>query len=186
MVHANNVLNQRQLSASDTCCKQGNTIAMFGSSSVDKSTIVNGLMGFEAQLTSNIRDNDSKGRLTTNPRALKALPQGGLFLDPPGIRELQLGTCEQDVNETFSEITDLAQLCRFTDCSHDKEPGCTVRLAIESGVITSRRYASYQKLMREQALNGATLAEKRAKDKAFGKMINSVQSESRNRKKGAF
>ncbi|MEZ9540051.1 ribosome small subunit-dependent GTPase A [Shewanella sp. 10N.286.51.B8] len=186
MVHAINALDKEQLSVLDTYCKQGNTIALLGSSGVGKSTLVNGLMGFEAQLTSDIREDDSKGRHTTTSRALKTLPQGGLILDTPGMRELQLGACEQGVNETFSEITELAQQCRFADCSHANEPGCAVRAAIESGVITARRYASYQKLMREQALNGATLAEKRAKDKAFGKMINSVQSESRNRKKGAF
>ncbi|WP_076541050.1 ribosome small subunit-dependent GTPase A [Shewanella sp. UCD-KL21] len=186
MVHAINTLDQQQLSVLETYCKQGNTIALLGSSGVGKSTLVNGLMGFEAQLTRDIREDDSKGRHTTTSRALKMLPQGGLILDTPGMRELQLGACEQGVNETFSEITDLAQQCRFADCSHDQEPGCAVRLAIESGEITARRYASYQKLMREQALNGATLAEKRAKDKAFGKMINSVQSESRHLKKGTF
>ncbi|WP_144208228.1 ribosome small subunit-dependent GTPase A [Shewanella donghaensis] len=186
MVHAINALDQEQLSALDTYCKQGNTIALLGSSGVGKSTVVNGLMGFEAQLTSAIRDDDSKGRHTTTSRALKTLPQGGLILDTPGMRELQLGACEQGVSETFSEITDLARQCRFANCSHDNEPACAVRVAIETGVISTRRFVSYQKLMREQALNGATLAEKRAKDKALGKMINSVQNESRSRKKGSF
>lgn len=184
MVHAINTLDKEQLSSLDTYCKQGNTIALLGSSGVGKSTLVNGLTGFEAQLTSGIRDDDSKGRHTTTSRALKTLPQGGLILDTPGMRELQLGSCQQGVSETFSEITDLAQQCRFNNCSHDREPGCAIQVAIEIGAISSRRFISYQKLMREQALNGATLAEKRAKDKALGKMINTIQIDSRSRKKG--
>ena len=140
-------------------------------------------MGFEAQLTSGVREDDSKGRHTTTSRALKWLPQGGLLMDTPGMRELQLSDCEQGVNDTFSEIIDLAQQCRFGDCSHESEPGCAVRAALNDGLLDERRLNSYRKLMREQALNSATLAEKRAKDKALGKMIQGVQTASRKLKK---
>ncbi len=88
------------------------------------------------------------------------------------------------VNETFSEIAEFADKCRFSDCAHTSEPGCAIQQAIKGGLLSERRLHSYQKLMREQALNGASLAEKRSKDKAFGKLINSTQNASRQYKKG--
>ncbi len=184
LVHAINALDPSHLQELEGYCRQGKTLALLGSSGVGKSTLVNGLMGFEAQQTGAIREDDSKGRHTTTSRALKWLLQGGLLLDTPGMRELQLSDCERGVSDTFGEITELAEQCRFSDCSHSSEPGCAVQQAIEEGVLAPRRLTSYQKLMREQALNSATLAEKRAKDKAFGKMVHNVQSESRQRKKG--
>lgn len=184
MVHAINALEPSHLQQLEDYCRLGQTLALLGSSGVGKSTLVNGLMGFESQQTGSIRDDDSKGRHTTTSRALKWLHQGGLLLDTPGMRELQLSDCERGVSDTFGEITALAEQCRFGDCSHSSEPGCAVQQAIVAGTLAPRRLISYQKLMREQALNGATLAEKRAKDKAFGKMIYNVQSESRQRKKG--
>ncbi|WP_019614239.1 ribosome small subunit-dependent GTPase A [Psychromonas ossibalaenae] len=183
MVHAVNALDPDQNQELAGYCSQGKTLAFLGSSGVGKSTLVNGLMGFEAQLTFAVREDDSKGRHTTTSRALKWLPQGGLLLDTPGMRELQLSSCERGVSDTFSEITELAERCRFSNCSHNSEPGCAVHQAIEEGALTARRLNSYQKLMREQALNSATLAEKRAKDKAFGKMVNRIQNESRQYKK---
>ncbi|MCL1094852.1 ribosome small subunit-dependent GTPase A [Shewanella kaireitica] len=183
MVHAVNALDDESLQGLAAYCQTGKTVAFLGSSGVGKSTLVNGLMGFEAQLTSGVREDDSKGRHTTTSRALKWLPQGGLLMDTPGMRELQLSDCEQGVNDTFSEIVDLAQQCRFGDCSHESEPGCAVQAALNDGQLDERRLNSYRKLMREQALNSATLAEKRAKDKALGKMIQGVQTASRKLKK---
>lgn len=105
-------------------------------------------------------------------------------MDTPGMRELQLSSCETGVSETFSEITAIAELCRFGDCSHNNEPGCAVRSAIEDGSLPLRRLTSYQKLNREQAMNSATLVEKRSKDKALGKLINNAQSAAKRFKKG--
>lgn len=104
-------------------------------------------------------------------------------MDTPGIRELQLSDCGQGISDTFSEIIQLGNQCRFHNCNHDREPGCAVLLAVSEGLITQRRLNSYQKLMSEQALNKATLTEKRSKDKALGKKIHNVKSHLRPRKK---
>ena len=99
------------------------------------------------------------------------------MLDTPGMREIQLADCDEGISATFADITALAEQCRFGDCRHDSEPGCAVKGAIESGQLDARRLANYLKLMREQAFNSASLAEKRARDRDFGKMIKSVLSE---------
>ncbi|MGF1724272.1 ribosome small subunit-dependent GTPase A [Photobacterium nomapromontoriensis] len=184
LVHTLNALDGEHLNELSGYCKVGKTLALLGSSGVGKSTLVNGLLGQQVMETGAIREDDSKGRHTTTFRAIKWLPQGGLLMDTPGMRELQLSDCEDGIKETFSEIKALAQQCRFGDCSHDQEPGCAVQAAIENGSVELRRFNNYQKLMREQAFNSASLAEKRAKDKAFGKMVNTVQNQARARKKG--
>ena len=183
-VYAVNALEHEDIKQLETYCQNGKTIVFLGSSGVGKSTLVNGLLGFAAQETGGIREDDSKGRHTTTHRALKLLPQGGILMDTPGMRELQLSSCEQGVSETFGEITELALQCRFADCSHESEPGCAIQKAMAEGQLSERRLQSYQKLMREQALNGMTLADKRSKDRAFGKLVNSAQSAAKQYKKG--
>ena len=183
-VHTLNALDEQDIKSLEPYCRNGKTIAFMGSSGVGKSTLVNNLLGFESQQTSGIREDDSKGRHTTTHRALKVMSNGGILMDTPGMRELQLGSSEQGVSETFAEITELAQQCRFSDCSHGSEPGCAVQRAIKAGELAERRLHSYQKLLKEQALNGATLAEERSKDKALGKLINSTQNASKQFKKG--
>lgn len=160
-------------------CNEGQTVAFIGSSGVGKSTLVNTLLGQQEQATSHIREDDSKGRHTTTSRSIHLLPSGGLLLDTPGMREIQLVDCETGVSETFADITELAEHCHFGDCQHLTEPGCAVQAAIEDGTLELRRFNNYQKLLREQAINGATLAEKRHKDKQFGKMVRSVMSDKR-------
>ncbi|KIE22568.1 GTPase RsgA [Vibrio sinaloensis] len=184
LVHAINALDAEHLNELSGYCATGKTIALLGSSGVGKSTLVNGLMGNETMATGTIREDDSKGRHTTTYRSLQWLPHGGLLMDTPGMRELQLSACEQGISEAFSEITELAEQCKFSDCSHTSEPGCAILRALEEGKLEQRRLDSYLKLMREQAFNSATLAEKRAKDKAFGKMVNTVQQQSRSFKQG--
>lgn len=183
MVHALNALDIKELQQLAAYCQQGTTLAFLGSSGVGKSTLVNGLLGYQALDTGIIREDDSKGRHTTTYRALKIMPQGAILMDTPGMRELQLAACEQGVNETFSEIIELAQQCRFSDCQHESEPSCAVQQSILSGDLEPRRLASYQKLLKEQAFNGASLTERKAKDKAFGKMINRVQAQAKNFKR---
>ncbi len=164
-------------------CSEGQTVAFIGSSGVGKSTLINALLGQQEQATNDIREDDSKGRHTTTSRSIHLLPSGGLMMDTPGMREIQLVDCETGVSETFADITELAEHCHFGDCQHLTEPGCAVQAAIEDGGLELRRFNNYQKLLREQAMNGATLAEKRDKDKQFGKMVRSVMKMNDKRKR---
>jgi ribosome biogenesis GTPase len=126
----------------------GVTVALLGSSGVGKSTLVNRLAGREVLATREIRS-DGVGRHTTTHRELVPLADGGLLLDTPGMRELQLWDADQGVGATFSDVEELAAQCRFGDCSHDGEPGCAVREAIHDGRLPRDRLTSYNKLQRE-------------------------------------
>lgn len=125
----------------------GKTTAFIGSSGVGKSTLVNGLMGQQFMLTNEIRQDDSKGKHTTTHRQLLLLPNGGIVIDTPGMRELQLSG--EDVSRTFKDIEDLARSCKFRDCSHKLEPGCVIREAVKNGSLSQSRFESYKKLQRE-------------------------------------
>jgi len=182
VVETINCLDAREIGKLLPWCGEGATVALMGSSGVGKSTLVNALLGDEVQETGAIRGKDDTGRHVTTGRSLHPMKGGGLLLDTPGLRELQLTNCDEGVNSTFAEITALAEKCRFTDCQHAGEPGCAVQDAIARGDLDARRLSSYLKLMREQAFNSATLSEKRARDKRFGKMIKSVLSEKQARK----
>src|SRR5215212_1982544 len=127
----------------------GRTVALLGSSGVGKSTIVNRLAGEELQRTQEVRTTDGRGRHTTTHRQLILLPSGGLLMDTPGMRELQLWDVDEGVEETFSDIEELATACRFPDCEHESEPGCAVLAAIEDGKLSAQRLASYRKLVSE-------------------------------------
>jgi len=177
-----NCLDPESVRKLDEWCIEGKTVALLGSSGVGKSTLINTLLGESAQDTNAMREGDAKGRHTTTSRSIHMLPSGGLLLDTPGMRELQLADCGQGVEETFSEISELAENCRFKDCQHEGEPGCAVRAAVDSGDLDERRLSNYLKLMKEQEFNSATLAEKRAKDREFGRMVRSVTKSKQNRK----
>lgn len=134
----------------------GMTTSFIGSSGVGKSTLINLLMGEELLTTSEIRQDD-KGRHTTTRRELFVLPEGGVVIDTPGMREF--GAESVDLSKAFSDIDRLVAQCRFSDCTHTKEPGCAVRQALEEGTLDERRFQSYQKLKREARYDGLTFKE---------------------------
>lgn len=128
----------------------GKTLALLGPSGAGKSTIVNELVGREVLATGEVREDDARGRHTSVHRQMIVLDHGGVIIDTPGMRELQLWDVEDAVGETFQDITDLGAGCRFRDCRHDEEPGCAVKRAVESGELDAGRYASFLKLSRER------------------------------------
>jgi len=128
---------------------RGRTGALLGSSGVGKTTLINRLLGSEARRTREVRAADSKGRHTTTNRELVVLPNGGLLIDTPGMRELQLWDVGTAVRETFDDIDALATSCHFTDCAHRDEPRCAVKSAVEDGQLAADRLDSYLKLQDE-------------------------------------
>ncbi|MBI5095602.1 MAG: ribosome small subunit-dependent GTPase A [Candidatus Hydrogenedentes bacterium] len=127
----------------------GRTGAFLGMSGVGKSSLVNCLLGEERQTTYAVREDDLRGRHTTTHRELILLPGGGLVVDTPGMRELQLWTTESGLERSFEDVEAFAAQCRFSDCRHESEPGCAVQDAIASGSLDSARWQSYLKLKRE-------------------------------------
>lgn len=128
----------------------GQTVVLLGSSGVGKSTLVNHLLGRQAQATQAVRESDSRGRHTTTSRELLRLPGGALVIDTPGLRELQLWEANEGVTEAFADIEELAAECRFRDCRHETEPGCAVQAALAVGTIEASRLENRRKLQREQ------------------------------------
>ena len=127
----------------------GVTAVLLGSSGAGKSTLANLLFGTERQATREVRADDSRGRHTTSRRELIVLPGGGVLIDTPGLRELQLWATDGALDTAFAEVTALAPGCRFGDCGHETEPGCAVRAAVEGGALPRDRLESYLKLRRE-------------------------------------
>lgn len=134
-----------------TAVLAGGTAVLLGQSGAGKSTLTNALLGAEVQEVQAIRDADGKGRHTTTTRDLLPLPDGGVLIDTPGLRGVGLWDAESGLGQVFAEIGQLAENCRFQDCSHASEPGCAVLAALEDGVLTHRRLESYRKLLRENA-----------------------------------
>lgn len=128
---------------------EGKTVALLGSSGVGKSTIINTLLGYDRFDTGGVRAGDSKGRHTTTFRELCMVASGGMLIDTPGMREIQIWSDDGEFSGGFEDIEDLAMRCRFTDCKHESEPGCAITEAIAGGQLEASRLESYQKFQRE-------------------------------------
>lgn len=129
--------------------QEGETAALLGSSGVGKSTIINALLGYERFRTGSVREGDSKGRHTTTFKELCRVPAGGMLIDTPGMREIQLWTDREGLSASYGDIDQLAAQCRFNDCTHHSEPGCAVKSAIKQGGLDPSRINSYRKFQRE-------------------------------------
>ncbi len=137
------------LSAVEHFITPGRTVVVMGSSGAGKSTLTNRLLGEEIQATAAIREKDSKGRHTTVHRELFVLPDGGMIIDTPGIRELQLWGDASDLEHLFPEIFAAILLCRYTNCQHDTEDGCQIKKGLEDGTIDPKRYRIYKSFKNE-------------------------------------
>ncbi len=166
---------------------EGKTCTFLGSSGVGKSTLVNQLLGEERMKTGEIRFDDSHGRHVTSHRELVFVPGGGMIIDTPGMRELQLLGTDETLQGAFQDIEELATQCRFRNCRHQSEPGCAVRQALENGEMDERRYLSYLKLKRElerAALKKSDAGKRleRASDKATGRLYKRIIKSKKNKK----
>ena len=141
----------------------GKTVAVFGASGVGKSTLVNRMVGREVQRTADVRESDQRGRHTTVAAELVALPNGGWFIDTPGVRAVSLWTDGSGIRKAFADVFELAEQCRFGDCKHEDEPDCAVQEAISKGALAQVRLAALKRLQHEQA---ALVDEQRAREKA--------------------
>ena len=152
---------------------RGKTAVLLGSSGVGKSSIINKMLGQESLKVREVRAYDSRGRHTTAYRQMILLPDGGIVIDTPGMRELALWSNEQGLDKTFNDIAELALRCRFRDCSHQGEPGCAVQQALQDGTLNASRHKNYLKLQKELkhlALRQDTKARRRA-ERSFDKKI---------------
>ncbi|MBT55746.1 MAG: ribosome small subunit-dependent GTPase A [Mameliella sp.] len=162
-------------------CKNGQTLALVGSSGVGKTTLRNALTGGDAA-TRGIREDDARGRHTTTNRSLAPTLAGGWLIDTPGMRELQLADVGDGISAVFDDIEELALTCRFRNCAHEGEPGCAVQAAITAGDLDPDRLTRWDKLRREDRHNSETVAESRARGKAFNRVVKEAISKSKRKR----
>lgn len=158
----------------------GRTYCLLGSSGVGKTTLINRLLGEDALETKAV-SGTGEGTHTTSRRQLIVLGQGAMLIDTPGMRELGIAGAGDRIDTGFEDIAELSAKCRYADCSHEREPGCAVRAAVEKGELPEDRYANYIKLKKEAAYYEMSYLDKRKKDKAFGRFIKSAKKPMRGR-----
>jgi ribosome biogenesis GTPase len=158
------------------------TYCLLGSSGVGKSTLINNLLDEVRLKTHNVREKDGKGRHITTHRQLIKLKNGAMVIDTPGIRELGNFAVDTGIYGTFDEIAELSNQCRYNDCSHTQEQGCSILAALKDGIISLERYQNFVKLNKESAFYEMSYLEKKRKDKKFGKFVKSVLKEKKYRR----
>jgi ribosome biogenesis GTPase len=157
--------------------EKGKTYCMLGSSGVGKSTLLNNLAGKTIMQTGAISQLTNKGRHVTSHRELTVLENGGILVDNPGMREVGIADSANGLEITFDLIVSLSQNCRFIDCTHTNEIGCSVIEAVENGDLDKASYDNYLKMEREKAYFESTVAESRKKDKEFGKFLKNYKKD---------
>ena len=161
---------------------KGKTYCLLGSSGVGKSTLLNNLSGKQLMKTNTISTSTNKGRHVTSHRELIVLENGGILIDNPGMREVGIADSKSGIEMTFDEIIELSKNCKFKDCTHTDEIKCAVLGAVESGEIDKASYENYLKMEKEKEHFESTVAERRKKDKDFGKMIKNYKKDNKSNK----
>ncbi len=162
--------------------KKGKTYCMLGSSGVGKSTLLNNLTGKTIMRTDTLSQHTNKGRHVTSHRELIILENGGILIDNPGMREVGIADTTDGLEITFDRIVSLSQLCKFKDCTHTCETGCSVLEALEKREIDKASYENFLKMEKEKVHFELTMAEKRKKDKEFGKMVKNYKKDMKQHK----
>jgi len=165
-----------------TLLQKGKTYCAIGSSGVGKSTLINNLLKKNILRTGNISDSTNKGRHITSHRELFVLDNGAIIIDTPGMKELGIIENEDGIKTTFEEIYELSLKCKFSDCTHTSETGCAIINALDKGTIDKDTLENFRKIQREQMRFQTSKAEKRKKEKEFGKMAKEIMKEKKKNK----